>query len=119
MHKIAATDRQPAVCTALLVLTLLSALLFALPTFAGNSATDAGEADTRCMAPPLWQQEANTLDDAELRKIHGKGMAFFIAQPEIIPAVVLWDESGKGRSGGTTSQSIIRINVSSTTANTR
>ena len=117
MRKFAATDRQPAVRTALLVLTLLP-LLFALPTFAESTATDAGETDAACMAQPLWQQEANTLDDVALRKIHGKGMAFFLAQPEIIPAVILWDESGKGRSVGT-SQTIIRVNVSSATGNTR
>lgn len=126
MRKFAATDSQPAIrkfCVgkvrkSWLALTLLPALLFALPVFADTTTTDAGDADTGFMAQLVWQQDANKLDDAELRKIHGKGVEFFIAQPEQIPAVILWDESGKGRSAGT-NQTNIRVNVSSATVNTR
>lgn len=118
MRKFAAPDRQPAVRTSLLVLVLLPALMFAMPTFADTTATDAGEAETEFMVQPLWQQYANKLDDVELQKIHGKGAAFFIAQPEQILAVILWDESVKGRSGGT-GQTSNRINVSSATVNVR
>ncbi len=49
-----------------------------------------------------------------------QGDGFFIAQPEIFPAVILWDEydSGKSRSGGTR-QTIIRTNVLSAMIQTR
>lgn len=119
MRKFAFTDHQPAFRSSLLVLTLLPALLFAQPTFADDTtASAAGEAETGFRAQEIWQQNAKTLEDKELCKIHGMGMAFFIPQQEIIPAVILWDESGKGR-GGETSQTIIRVNVSNATANTR
>jgi len=126
MCKFATTDHQPAVRKfgvgqirkSWLVLTLLPAVFFALPAFADTTAIGTGDADNGFMAQMVWQQDANQLDDAELRKIHGMGLEFFIAQPEQIPAVILWDESGKGRSAGT-SQTNVRVIVSSATANTR
>lgn len=121
MRNGATTNHQLAILILFLVLMLLAVLLFALPVFADTTAVETvATADTGDMNRPLGRQEANKLDDAELGKIHGKGLLFFIAQPEIMPAVILWDESGKGRGSNTgTSETIIRINVFSETANTR
>ena len=117
MRKFATSDRRPVINASMRVLTLLSALMFALPAFAGATSADASESDAIFTTPSLWQQSANKLDDNELRKIHGKGAAFYVAQPELIPAVILWDESGtKGRSSGT-SQVIFKLNVSGATEN--
>lgn len=126
MRKFATPDRQPVVrkfcCDQMrkswLLLMLLPVVLFALPAFADTTATDSGGADAGYMTDAVWQQDSNKLDDAELRKGRGKGVAFFIAQPELIPAVILWDESGKGLGAGTTRTSF-PVNVSSSTVNTR
>lgn len=115
MCKFVTTDRQLVVRKPWRLLALLPAVLFALPAFADTTAADA---DTGYMAQMVWQQDVNRLDDAELSKIHGKGVEFLLAQPEQIPAVILWDESGKGRSAGS-SQTKVLVNVSSATANTR
>lgn len=117
MPNFATSDRQPAVRTSLRVLMLLSALMLTLPTFADSTLSEVGEAETEFMAQMPWQQGAIKLDDNELRRVHGKGAAFYMGEPELIPAVILWDESGiKGRSSGT-SRTSFRLNVSSATEN--
>ena len=116
MRNFATTNHQPALLILFLVLMLLAVLLSVLPTFAATTT----EVETGGVTQLLWQQETDKLNDAELDKIHGMGLTLFIAQPEIIPAVILWDESGKGRSSSTgTSETIIRVNVFSETANMR
>lgn len=117
MNQAAAPDHQPAFIKPGLVVMLLAAML-ALPAFAEPVAPDADHTDTGFMVHPLWRQDANRMDDAELRRIHGKGMEFTLTQPEQMPAVILWDESGKGRSTGT-SQTSVRVSVSGAATNTR
>ena len=110
------TTHQPALVILFLVLVLLAVLLSALPAFAVTTT----ETETGSVTQLLWQQETDKLNDAELDKIHGMGLTLFIAQPEIIPAVILWDESGKGRSSSAgTNGTIIRVNVFNETANMR
>ncbi len=118
MRKFSHTSHQPASMKPWLVTMLLSAALFTLPAFAEPVAADAGNDDTGLMIQPVWQQDENKLDDTDLGKIHGKGMEFIAAQPQLIPAVILWDESGKGRNTGT-SRTSIRISVSGAATNTR
>lgn len=117
MRNFATTNHQPALLILFLVLMLLAVLLSVLPTFAATTT----EVETGGVTQLPWQQqEVNKLDDAELGKVHGKGLTFFLSQPEIIPAVILWDESGKRRSSSTgTNETIIRVNVFSETANMR
>lgn len=113
LRNFAAATSQPILLILLLVLVLLAVLLSALPAFAAT--TTAVEAGGVTQLP--WQQATNRLDDAELSKIHGKGLTISIARPEVVPAVILWDESGKGRSSSAgTGGTIIRINVFNETA---
>lgn len=118
MLKFTTTKSQSAFRTSFLVLTILSTLLFALPALADNTMRAADKAATELMLQSPWPQGSKMLDDTELHKVHGMGISFFIAQPDIIPAIILWDESDKRRSG-VTSQTSIKINVSITSANTR
>lgn len=118
MLKFTTTKSQSAFRTSFLVLTILSTLLFALPALADNTMRAADKAATELMLQSPWPQNATILDDTELLNIHGKGISFITAQPETITAVILWDESDKRRSGAA-SQTSIRINISSTSVNTR
>ena len=116
MRNFATTTHQSVALILFLVLMLLAVLLSVLPAFAAAPTTGT---ETGGVGQLLWHQEANKLDDAELGRVYGKGLTIFLSQPNIIPAVILWDESGKGRSSTGTSETIVRINVFSDTPNMR
>ena len=103
-----------------LVLMLSSVSLFIQPVMADSTVSATSNVDSGFIHAD-WQQDASKLNDNELGKVHGKGFSFTLQRPELIPIVILWDESGKpGKTGNTLNQNnFIRISAPGVTANKR
>lgn len=103
-----------------LVLILSPISLFIQPVMADSTVSISSNADSGFIHAD-WQQDASRLNDDELGKVHGKGLSFTLHRPELIPVVILWDESGKpGKTGNTLNQNnFIRISAPGVTTNKR